>query len=273
MVTARSAVGSNGRIRVAERERVRSKVGRRAVMEGDPWFASLPLSVRDQVFDHARLRWVNNGHVLFTTGQAPDHWHGVVFGSVKLRSVSPDGRESVAGLIGPGGWFGDLSIIDGLPRMHDAIAHGRTALLSLTGDELMALIHREAEFARALLRLQGQRMRQLFLAIEEANTLSVDVRLARHLSGLAHTYGCVTDAGTQLRLHLPQDCLGQMLGVSRQRINQTLKAWERLGVLSQRYGRITIADMPMLEALGAPSCPLPPRAPAQALKSARKQQP
>jgi DNA-binding FadR family transcriptional regulator len=50
----------------------------------------------------------------------------------------------------------------------------------------------------------------------------------------------------RIALRLPQDALGQLLGTSRQRINQALKAWERDGWLQQRYGEIVLLRLDAL---------------------------
>jgi len=95
---------------------------------------------------------------------------------------------------------------------------------------------------RALLVQQSRRLRLAFALLEDAATSPLEARLARQLVNLAASYGRREADGTVIDLHLPQDELAQLMGVSRQRINQALKAWERNGALRQRYGRIVIVD-------------------------------
>ena len=65
--------------------------------------------------------------------------------------------------------------------------------------------------------------------------------------GMPIEWGVGGPEGIDISLRLPQEDLAQLLGVSRQRINQELKSLERQGVLSARYGRIRISDLATLE--------------------------
>ncbi len=50
-------------------------------------------------------------------------------GAVRVSSVSVSGKPVTLTYVEPGVWFGDIALIDGLPRTHDANAHGDTTLL------------------------------------------------------------------------------------------------------------------------------------------------
>ena len=61
-----------------------------------------------------------------------------------------------------------------------------------------------------------------------------------HLVHLANGHGLRDGADVAINLHLPQEQLAQLLGVTRQRISQILRDWERHGWLRYRYGRIVL---------------------------------
>ena len=52
-------------------------------------------------------------------------------GAVRVSSVSMSGKQVSLTYVEPGTWFGDIALFDGLPRTHDADAHGATTLLSV----------------------------------------------------------------------------------------------------------------------------------------------
>ena len=58
-----------------------------------------------------------------------DEWCGVAQGAVRVSSVSLSGKQVTLTYVEPGTWFGDIALFDGLPRTHDANAHGETTLL------------------------------------------------------------------------------------------------------------------------------------------------
>jgi CRP-like cAMP-binding protein len=81
--------------------------------------------------------------------------------------------------------------------------------------------------------------------VEDLNTLPLKARLAKQLVHLVRSYGVPNlDNGAEMRisLQLAQEELAQLLGASRQRVNQELKAMERDGVLRIEPGGLVIRD-------------------------------
>jgi len=132
--------------------------------------------------------------------------------------------------------------IDGLPRTHDNHAHGDSSLLFVSRASFRGLLDRHPALCEALLKQLCHRVRLLFAAVEDVSMLTLDVRLARQLGALARSYGEASEAGTRIGIKLHQEALAQLLGVSRQRINQELRALERDGVIAQAAGYITLID-------------------------------
>ena len=101
------------------------------------------------------------------------------------------------------------------------------------------------ELYEALLRLHARRIRQLYGLVEDLNTLPLRARLAKQLLHLARSYGvpCLGD-GREVRigLQLAQEELAQLLGASRQRVNQELKSMEREEAIRIEPGGLVIRD-------------------------------
>ena len=90
-----------------------------------------------------------------------------------------------------------------------------------------------------------QRDLQLFGLVEDLNTLPLRARLAKQLIHLVRSYGVPNLAdGSQMRigLHLAQEELAQLLGASRQRVNQELKAMEREEAIRIESGGLVVLD-------------------------------
>ena len=101
------------------------------------------------------------------------------------------------------------------------------------------------ELYEALLRLQARRIRQLFGLVEDLNTLPLRARLAKQLIHLVRSYGVPNLAdGSEMRigLQLAQEELAQLLGASRQRVNQELKAMEREDAIRIEPGGLVVRD-------------------------------
>ena len=117
------------------------------------------------------------------------------------------------------------SLFEGLPRTHDGNAHGDTTLLIVRKPDFKALLAAHVELYDALLCLNCRRLRLMFDAVEDLNTRPLAARLARQLLLLARSYGIAEGEEIRIGLALAQEDLAQLLGASRQRVNQELKGF------------------------------------------------
>ena len=166
-------------------------------------------------------------------------------GAVRVSSTSITGKQITLTYVEPGIWFGDVAIFDGDRRTHDAYAHGDTTLVCVAAADFRKILAAHVELYEALLRLHSRRIRQLFGLVEDLNTLPLRARLAKQLVHLARSYGVPQLAnGSELRigLHLAQEELAQLLGASRQRVNQELKAMEREEVIRIEPGGLVVRN-------------------------------
>ena len=236
----------------------------RQVMLDGPWFGTLPAALRDDVLEVATLRHADEGEVVYAKDRPADAWYGLVAGAVRLGASGPDGRQGLLTFLPPGSWFGETSLFDRLPRPHDAVAHCASTLVAVSATQFERLLERYPALYRHFVELFCQRSRLMFLALEAWTAFSFEERLAMHLVHLANGHGLRDGADVAINLHLPQEQLAQLLGVTRQRISQVLHEWERLGRVRVRYGRVVLdgawfagnPTAPQLRAVPIASLPL-----------------
>jgi CRP/FNR family cyclic AMP-dependent transcriptional regulator len=111
---------------------------------------------------------------------------------------------------------------------------GTPPFLCVARGDLRKILSQHVELYEAMLRLHARRIRQLFGLVEDLNTLPLRARLAKQLLHLVRSYGVPSlSDGREMRigLQLAQEELAQLLGASRQRVNQELKAMERENVI------------------------------------------
>lgn len=212
----------------------------RSNIESGSWFSKLSLPLRQAILSRAIVRRLGDGALLSARGAPAEEWVGVAKGAVRVSSVSLSGKQVTLTYAEPGTWFGDIALFDGLPRTHDANAHGDTTLLIVRKPDFRELLEQHVELYDALLRLNCRRLRLMFDTIEDLNTRPLAGRLARQLLLLARSYGEPQGDGIRIGLALAQEDLAQLLGASRQRVNQELKALEREGALRLEPTRIVV---------------------------------
>lgn len=225
-------------------------ISERNNIESGPWFSKLSLPLRSDILARATVRRLSDGALMSVRGEPAEEWVGVARGAVRVSSVSLSGKQITLTYVEPGTWFGDISLFDGLPRTHDASAHGETTLLVIRKPDFKDLLQRHTELYEALLRLNCRRLRLMFDVVEDLNTRPLASRLAKQILLLARSYG-VPQGEEEIRigLQLAQEDLAQLLGASRQRVNQELKGFEREGAVRVEPTRLVLLSKEKLLAI------------------------
>lgn len=213
------------------------------------WFASCPAPLQLALIERSRLWHIKTGECLFSRGEAQDSLCCVVAGALKIGSINPkDGSHRLTMYVEPYHWFGEVSLIDGMPRSQDAIADTDSTVMVVSGPQMQEWLGQHPAHWRDLARLACGKLRLILTAIEDNATLSIEQQLARRLLFSATNFGQSTNPSIRRRVRLPQEYLARMLGVSRQTVNKALRALERERVLALHYAEIEIVDMAALVA-------------------------
>ena len=202
----------------------------REAINNGRWFSSLSPSLRHDILRCAYVKRFKDGALISARGDVPQEWLSCARGAIRVSSTSLAGKQVTLTYVEPGLWIGDVAIFDGERRTHDSYAHGDTTALCVSRVDLRKILNQHVELYQALLQLHARRIRQLFGLVEDLNTLPLRARLAKQLLHLARSYGVpsLNDSHEiRIGLQLAQEELAQLLGASRQRVNQELKAMER----------------------------------------------
>ena len=218
-------------------------------IESGSWFSRLSAPLREAILGRSQVRRVEDGAILSARGAPAEDWCGVARGAVRVSSVSLAGKQVTLTYVEPGTWFGDIALFDGMPRTHDAHAHGATTLLVVRKAGFKELLSLHVELYEALLRLNCRRLRLLFDTVEDLNTLPLAARLAKQILLLARSYGVVEGDEIRIGLQLAQEDIAQLLGASRQRVNQELKGFEREGAVRIEPTRLVVLSRDKLLAI------------------------
>ncbi|MEO7937450.1 MAG: Crp/Fnr family transcriptional regulator [Burkholderiaceae bacterium] len=220
-------------------------IDERAAINAGRWFSSLSPSLRHDILRCAYVKRFANDALICARGEQPEEWMACAKGAVRVSSTSLSGKQITLTYVEPGIWFGDVTIFDGDRRSHDAYAHGDCSLLCVARADLMKILAQHVELYQAMLQLQARRIRQLYGLVEDLNTLPLRARLAKQLLHLVRSYGVTNlDNAHEMRisLQLAQEELAQLLGASRQRVNQELKTMERELSIRIEPGGLVVRD-------------------------------
>lgn len=217
----------------------------REAINAGRWFSTLSPSLRHDILRCAYVKRYKDGDLIAARGDPPEEWVACAQGAVRVSSTSLTGKQITLTYVEPGIWFGDVAFLDGDRRTHDCYAHGDTTILGVARADFKKILATHSELYEALLWLQARRIRLLFGLVEDLNTLPLRARLAKQLLHLVRSYGIPSlDDGNEMRisLQLAQEELAQLLGASRQRVNQELKAMEREDAIRITPAGLTVRD-------------------------------
>jgi CRP-like cAMP-binding protein len=88
-------------------------------------FRNLDLEERARILSIGQPRSYLAEQVIFREGEAGDGLFILVSGAVRISKCSATGEEALA-ILEPNAFFGEMALIDFLPRAADAIAHSET---------------------------------------------------------------------------------------------------------------------------------------------------
>lgn len=205
-----------------------------------PFLSLLPAADLRRLVGYGAVARFEAGAVLFRAGDAADHFHVLLDGSVGL--CSPGANESVMfDLLSPGDVAGDEAVFD-------RGAHGVTAqallpscTLAVAAEPFLAHLDERFEVALALLAGASARLRGMIHEITELKLRCTTRRLANFLIGLA---GNGRDGRVRLALPCGKNQLAERLGMQPESLS---RAFAKL----RPYGVTARSDDVLVEDVGA----------------------
>lgn len=181
------------------------------------------------------------GVVIFHRGTPGSALYLVESGRVRVFLLSEEGHEITLNFHGPGECFGELALLDGLPRSAGAITMEPTVVHALQREDFLRQIHAHPHIADSILAMLSRRLRQLTDYTESLAFLDVTDRVVAKLLEMAERYGVEGD-GIQIDLALTQGELATWIVASRERVNKVLGILRDRGLIRVDGKQITILD-------------------------------
>ena len=211
-----------------------------------PLFSSLKLADRLKLAGMMRPLILKKGHVLFRKNDEGNALYIIIRGRIKVAYPSKLGDEVTLAIFNDGDFFGEMALLDGLPRSADAIAMEETQLYILSRNDFLSFMEHSADAMRAVLYALSLRLRKTDELLGETCFLSVSVRLAKRLVELAEKQKGHDHPDAAVRLKMTQTELASLLGVSRESINKELKILRQKNVLTTSRNAINIYNIELL---------------------------
>ena len=140
----------------------------------------------------------------------------ILTGKVKVTNIGPDGKEVILSVLGPGEFFGEMSLLDREPRSANVVTMEKTTMMSLRRKEFLDLLESNGEILSKLLATLSARLRHANAQIRSLALLDVLGRIARLLLDTAHKEGRRLVNGSIVFRRPTHQEIASMVGTSRE---------------------------------------------------------
>ena len=221
---------------------------KRAILQNHPIFGGLGAELLDRLSSYAIPQTVKSGTTIFARGDPGTSLFAVCSGTVKISAPSPDGRDAVFNLIMEGAIFGEIAVLDGLPRSADATAITDCSLMIIERRHFISLVHERPDFALKLIEILCGRLRHTTEQLEDVMFLDLASRLAKTLLQLCDQ---ARPSPQACKIALTQRDLADMIGMSRESTNKQLRMWQKRNWIRLERGGIMIVAPEALAAVAS----------------------
>jgi len=215
-----------------------------------PIFLQLPAPLLQSVIAATQQRSFRAGSIIAGQGTPCDGLFCIRQGLVQFAMISTNGNSTFIGIEKADHYFGDCELL--LSQAHFATI---SAITDCTIDIVPMTVFNDcltnAAFACEVARGVAQHLQLLQWVQMARHQYSTERQIANIILYLGQHFGHATAASTHIDVHLTQDQLADMAGVSRQAINKPLQLWKQNGWIDYQYGRLLICNTPALQKIAS----------------------
>jgi CRP/FNR family transcriptional regulator, cyclic AMP receptor protein len=210
------------------------------------WLAETPVAFQDRLLAKCDVLRLQKAETLYSVGDAATGLYGVVEGYVEVH-IPERGVESTLSYVGgPGCWLGDIAAVTGQPRRVSIVGRSACRLLRLPRAEVVRMTDSDPLAWRYFLLLLARnyaRTVRVVYALKQADPLR---RVAAMLLVLLED-----NPPGAMEAQASQSDIAELANLGRTKVNASLKALERRGMIRRGYASIEVTDSQALQALFA----------------------
>jgi CRP/FNR family cyclic AMP-dependent transcriptional regulator len=179
----------------------------------------------------AKTRRYAKDDVIFHADEMGDVFCVIREGKVKITMISPEGKEIILAMMGPGEFFGEMALIEDAPRSATVVALEPLDVVTIWRTDFLQILQDNFSITKKLLSELSKRVRRMSLRIESLATMDVYGRLARFFLDLATQQGKVLDNGYVAVTRPTHQAIANMIGTSRETVSRLIHELMRQDLL------------------------------------------
>lgn len=221
-------------------------------------FERLTPQQADRLERHAVMRTFRKGAIIYFRTDPGQSVLLLTRGRVKIKDLTPDGKESILAFIDEGELFGELALVDSTARNEFAEAVEDSQVLVISREDLLWLIEQRSDVALKVTKLVGLRRQRIENRLRNILFRSNRERISSVLLELLQSHGERIGNRWEIRLRLSHQELASLIGATRESATLVLGHLQMEGLIEVRRRRIAVLDRDRLaaEVSGLTSAPV-----------------
>ncbi len=219
-------------------------------LQGIPWLRLLRPDERAYAVAELQVGDAAPGDYVARVGKPVTYWFGVIEGLLKMSADNAQGLTMTFTGVPPGGWFGEGTVLKREPYRYNIQALRKSVVAGLPVASFHWLLDHSIGFNRFVMNQLNERLGQFIAAREIDRINNPDLRVARSLAAL---FNPVLYPGVGEVLRITQQELAYLVGLSRQRVNESLASLEAQGAIRVEYGGLRVLDLAALRSSVMPA--------------------
>ncbi len=209
-----------------------------------PVFSSLDTKHLDALGNIAVTRRCPAGQTIFHENDPGEGFFGIIRGKVKIYKSSPQGKEHILHVFGPGEIFAEVAVFAGRSYPATALCLEESTLVFFPREKFRRLLAENPDLGLSLLGLLSSRLRLMVAKVEELSLKEVPARLAAHLLLIRENLNA-----DEFELDLSKSQLAGFLGTIPETLSRVIRRMKEEEFINISGKRIRLLDVQGLKEL------------------------
>jgi CRP/FNR family transcriptional regulator, cyclic AMP receptor protein len=212
------------------------------ILRNVPIFADLEDKDLEKIVKLGTHQKYKKGNIVVLERESGAALFVIISGKAKVVRMDEDGREVILSIFGPGEFFGEMSLLDGLARSASVVATEKSELFMIHRRDFLGLLHDFPTVSISLLSELAMRLRKADMQIKSLSLKDAAGRIANVLLMLADDVGIFRKGKAEIDdLPLQQD-IANMAGTSRETVSRVIHQFSESGEVQTKGNKLTISN-------------------------------
>ena len=208
------------------------------VLKNVPLFSSFSDQQLASLLPAVQHRRFPRGSYVIRAGEETDALYIILAGRAKVLIPDDDGNEVILSVIGPNEFFGEMGLLDDLPRSASVETLEACEMLRISRSGFLSCLKDNFDAAMLIIRNLVRRLREADRKIESLALIDVYGRVARLLIEMAQP----VDGQWIIEKAPPKQEIARMICASREMVSRVVKDLHDKGVIRAEKRKIFVLD-------------------------------